>query len=95
MEETGWGAREGTIWGWWERFVGRGGNGLRGKEGKISGDGEMGWRERVGGILVLTTLFVSTSLGRLVYLQGSKVFTCDIIQTVQRGGVIGPISLRV
>ena len=38
---NGLGAGEGTVWGWRERFEGRGGNGL--------GDGGWSWRERVEG----------------------------------------------
>ena len=40
------GAGEGTVWGWWERFEGRGGNGLRGRGGRGMawgmGDGDGG-----------------------------------------------------
>ena len=42
-------AGEGTVWGWWGRFEGRGGNGLRGSGMNCLRDGGWGWRERVGG----------------------------------------------
>ena len=32
----------GTVWGWWERFEGRGGNGLMGRGGNGLGDGDVG-----------------------------------------------------
>ena len=35
-------AGEGTVWGWWERLEGKGGNGLRGKGGTAWGMGDGG-----------------------------------------------------
>mgnify|MGYP006929217838 CR=1 FL=1 len=38
---NGLGAGDETVWGWWERFEDRGGNGLRGRGGNGLGGG--GW----------------------------------------------------
>ena len=39
----------GTVWGWWDRFKGRRGNGLIAKGGNGLGERGWGWREWVGG----------------------------------------------
>ena len=46
---NGSGAGQGKVWGWWERFEGRRGNGLRGRGGNGLRDGGWVWEMQGSG----------------------------------------------